>query len=57
MNEEASLKGSWQLGWEAITSSLTEIEELQKGVAALDKSVAESTEMRKKEHEDVSPKS
>lgn len=37
---------------EAIASTSSEIEELQKGVTKLDKSVVESTEMRKKEHEE-----
>ncbi|CAJ1362371.1 unnamed protein product [Effrenium voratum] len=39
---------------EAMEAAAAEIAELQAGVAQLDKSVAESTEMRKKEHEDCS---
>ncbi|CAJ1372612.1 unnamed protein product, partial [Effrenium voratum] len=37
---------------EAMEAAAAEIAELQAGVAQLDKSVAESTEMRKKEHEE-----
>merc|ERR1740130_2450571 len=51
-NEKSDLETSIEDGKEQITNLKTEIEALDDGIKALDKEVAEATEIREKEHED-----
>merc|ERR1719326_226321 len=51
-NEKSDLETSIEDAKETITNLKTEIEALDDGIRALDKEVAEATELREKEHED-----
>jgi hypothetical protein len=51
-NEKSDLETSIEDGKEQITNLKAEIEALDDGIKALDKEVAEATELREKEHED-----
>merc|ERR1719388_278904 len=51
-NEKSDLETSIEDARETITNLKTEIEALDDGIRALDKEVAEATELREKEHED-----
>merc|ERR1719252_430253 len=48
----SELEAAEEEGKDAVETTTTEIEELKAGLVELDKSVAEATEQRKKEHEE-----